>query len=165
MGLASISVLLQMAVLSHPYWLLLSQLNWCSHLTHSSLVPWYPAPLGYSLPPVNPPTMPSQHFHIRSIDTTLLLLFIEGYECCQALRHHNGTWCPKFMDALWVCKTSSPKINLSVVLVTNTLVVSGRCPNINSTDTSFKMGRVLPEAMCRMYGPGQLSFGLPCSDV
>jgi hypothetical protein len=48
--------------------------------------------------------------------------------------------------------SSSPKMNLLVILGTNTQVISGHCPSVNSINVSFKMGMVSPEAMCRMYG-------------
>jgi hypothetical protein len=55
------------------------------------------------------------------------------------------------------CMTWSPRMNSSVILATNTRVVSGRHPRVSFMKASFKMGRVYPDAVCKAHCVGSLS--------
>jgi hypothetical protein len=46
--------------------------------------------------------------------------------------------------------TSSPRMNLSVRVATNTQVIRSRHPSVIFTNASFKMGRTSRDAICRM---------------
>jgi hypothetical protein len=72
-----------------------------------------------------------------------------------------STKCPKSTDASWVCTTSSPWMNLSVIFMTYTHVISGHCPRANCTNASFKTGRVSPNASCRKNGQVSSLSGTP----
>jgi hypothetical protein len=99
-------------------------------------------------------------------------------ECGRALGRRSGTssspsrsmWRPKSKDASWACLTSSLRFNSSVILATNTQVVSGRRPRAIVTKASLEIGRVFPDGGCRahfvdvslsgsptlMYGPAMI---------
>jgi hypothetical protein len=89
---------------------------------------------------------------------TSLLPFILGCERDRAPWRLSGTsssfsrsmWCRISKDASWACMTSSPMINLSVILATNTQVVSGRRPRVIVTKAYLKVGRVSPDGGCRV---------------
>lgn len=55
--------------------------------------------------------------------------------------------------------TVDPRANSSIILVTNTQVVSGRCPRVSFTKALFKMGRVCPDAICRTHCMGRYLSG------
>jgi hypothetical protein len=55
------------------------------------------------------------------------------------------------MDTLWVRRISSTKMISSVISVMNTQVLGGSHSRFSFTSTSFKTGRVYPDAICRMY--------------
>jgi hypothetical protein len=96
---------------------------------------------------------------------TSMLLFIQGVEHGLVPGLCNGTssspshsmWCLKSKHESWVHKTSSPTVNLLVILAMNTQAISGHSPKVNFTNTSFRMGRIsqchLQDIQC-----GQLSL-------
>jgi hypothetical protein len=60
--------------------------------------------------------------------------------------------------------TLGPRMDSSVIFVTNTQVVSGRRPRVSFTKVSFKMGRVSSDAVCRAHRLSG-SFGQSSCDV
>jgi hypothetical protein len=77
-----------------------------------------------------------------------VLPFLHGGECRCNSGHPSGTssLCNlstrrfRSMAALWACRTSSPRVNSSVILATNTTVFGGRCPGVRVTKASSKVG-------------------------
>jgi hypothetical protein len=59
--------------------------------------------------------------------------------------------------------TSSHKMNLSVILVTNTQVFSWRCHGVNVMKASFKMGRVSLDAVFRAHFVCDSLLGSPAA--
>jgi hypothetical protein len=45
---------------------------------------------------------------------------------------------------------SRPKMNSLVILAMKTHILSGRCPRVRVSRTSFKMGRDSPDTVCSM---------------
>lgn len=76
--------------------------------------------------------------------------FTPGYHNCTSSLPSHSTECPKSMEASWVCKTSSPRMNLSVVVAANTQVVSACHPRVSISSTSFKTWRVSPGTVCKI---------------
>jgi hypothetical protein len=75
---------------------------------------------------------------------------------------NHSTWCPKSLDSSCAHKTSSPRMNLSVILATN-MQVLGEChPRVNSAISSFKQRR---SPLIPSVGQGQFFLGQSCSDV
>lgn len=62
----------------------------------------------------------------------------------------------KSITGLQAPRTWSPRMNLSVIVVTYSQVCSMLSPRVSSTSASFKTGRVSPGALCRTFG--QLGF-------
>lgn len=57
--------------------------------------------------------------------------------------------------------TSSPRLNSSTTPATYTQVVSGHCPKVSFTNTSFRMRRISSDAICRLYGMARSPSGSP----
>jgi hypothetical protein len=106
---------------------------------------------------------------------TSLLSFIQGVAYGHVLGHHNCTsslsshsmWRLKPMDVSWVCMTLSPRMNSSVILVTNTQVVSGCHSRVSYMKASFKTERVSTDTVCRVHCMGRyllVSPAVVCPD-
>jgi hypothetical protein len=87
---------------------------------------------------------------------TSLLPFIQGCERGRALGHRSSTspfsrstWRFKSKDASWACMTSSPRMKSSVILATNTQVVSGAAPAPMSLKLKGREGS--PVGGCRVH--------------
>jgi hypothetical protein len=93
----------------------------------------------------------------HQVSSTSLLPLLWGNKNSHTPWHDNETssspshttWCPKSTDAPWVHKTSSPRMNLSMIYMTYTQVISGHCPRVHSTNASFMIGRISPNTSCR----------------
>jgi hypothetical protein len=89
---------------------------------------------------------------------TSLLPFLHGGERRRTPGHRSGTFSLpshstrqfRSKAASRACRTLSPKMKSSVILVTNTQVFSGRHPRLNVTKASFNMGMV--SLRCRLQG-------------
>jgi hypothetical protein len=80
-----------------------------------------------------------------------------GHHNCTSSLPNHSTECHKSMEASWVCKTSSPRMNLAVILTANALVVSAYHPRVSSSNTSFKTWRVSPVTVRQDLQPGRFS--------
>jgi hypothetical protein len=104
---------------------------------------------------------PSSHTTTLSCCSLIDVVCIWGV-CGCALWHHNGTSSsrPKYMEAFWTCRTSSHRMNSSLILAIHTQV-SGHRPRDSFTKPSFKMGTLSPDAIWWMYSVFRPLLGSP----
>lgn len=78
--------------------------------------------------------------------TTWPLATTRQDNCITTQGLHNSTWswptcsiwCPRSMNATQVCRTSSSRMNSTVISVTNTQILLGLCPRVSFTKASFR---------------------------
>lgn len=127
-----------------------------------------PDPLDHPPPPRGSPTAHPRPFHTEPI-LPLCWPSMWGDDCVYPPWNCNGTfsssiystWPSKSVETSWACKTSSPRMNLSVILAVGTEVCTRHHSRASSGSIPIKRGRVFHDVICRTNGQGCCLSGSP----